>query len=80
MPVLPLDLNGKVSYTACQCSAEGYVTAVFTYRPLPKPSYAPVMQLEKQISVSSEAINFLLFWQVSIQPRRVIAYKLKSVI
>lgn len=36
-------------------------TEVFTYRPLPKPSYAPTTLLKQHISVSPQAIGFLLF-------------------
>lgn len=64
MPVVPLDVKGNISYTVCQCSAEGYVTAVFTYRPVPTKKYAPAIKLQKDISVSYEAVKFLLIWQV----------------
>jgi len=61
---MPSDVKGNTSYTVCHCSAEGYVTAVFTYRPLPSTSYAPTMELVQHASVSSDAVNFMIMWQV----------------
>ena len=56
--------NSNVTFVACTCTEEGYVTVVFTYKPLTTSIDAPWVQVVQPVSVSSQAIDFLVVWQV----------------